>query len=63
VVNIISGASGGGKPAGRGKQGQQGKGGQNQPAKEKTPEEIATEQQKRFEAMRARLLTQDARVD
>ena len=33
------------------------------PMKEKTPEEIASEQQKRFEEMRARLLTQDARID
>jgi ribonuclease J len=64
VVNIISGG-GGGKPqnAKGGKQsgGQPGK--QGEPAKEKTPEEIAAEQQKRFEEMRARLLTQDARVD
>lgn len=34
-----------------------------EPAREKTPEEIALEQQRRFAAMRARLLNQDARVD
>ncbi len=66
VVNVISG--GGGKQ-GQGKpNGQQAKPGQPgqpqpQPEKEKTPEEIAAEQQKRFEEMRARLLTQDARID
>jgi hypothetical protein len=53
VVNIISG--GGAKPANGDKKGA--------PAKEKTPEEIAAEQQKRFQEMRARLLTQDPRVD
>lgn len=66
VVNVISAPGGRQQPAGKGKQsgGQQGGGGQNQaPAKEKTPEEIAAEQQKRFEEMRARLLTQDARID
>lgn len=36
---------------------------QPEPAKEKTPEEIAAEQQKRFQEMRARLLMQDARTD
>jgi len=38
---------------------------QNHSKKEnnKTPEQIALEQQKRFEAMRTRLLTQDARID
>lgn len=33
------------------------------PEKVKTPEEIAADQQKRFQEMRARLLTQDARID
>jgi len=65
VVNIISGGGGGkpqtGKQAGQGKGGSQGQA--QEPAKEKTPEEIAAEQQKRFEEMRARLLTQDARID
>lgn len=57
VVNII----GGGKPSGgNGKQGQTGK----QPAAaQPTPEQLAQEQQQRFEAMRAKLLGQDARVD
>ena len=36
--------------------------GQPQPAS-KSPEELAQDQQKRFQEMRARLLTQDARVD
>lgn len=68
VINIISGA-GGGKPQGGQKQGQNsqtdGKPGEPQAeqSKEKSPEEIAAEQQKRFQEMRARLLTQDARTD
>ena len=37
--------------------------GQPEAPHEKTPEEIALEQQRRFAAMRARLLNQDARVD
>lgn len=57
VVNIV-GANGGGnsgKPS-------EAKPGQPQvPAK--SPEEVASDQQKRFQEMRARLLTQDARVD
>lgn len=53
VVNIVGG--GAAKPDGKKGNGQQ------QPAK--TPEEIAAEQQKRFQEMRARLLTQDARID
>jgi ribonuclease J len=52
VVNIISA---GGKPNGEPKNGQ--------PQQQKTPEEIAADQQKRFQEMRARLLSQDARVD
>jgi ribonuclease J len=58
VVNIISGSGSGGKPQGDKKQ-QPGQ----EPVKEKSPEEIAAEQQKRFQEMRARLLTQDPRVD
>ncbi|HZL08285.1 MAG TPA: ribonuclease J [Candidatus Dormibacteraeota bacterium] len=66
VVNIVSGGGGGSakqapnpnanaNPANPG---------QTQPQpKEKTPEELAAEQQKRFQEMRARLLTQDPRVD
>ena len=58
VINIVSG-SGGGKPAAQTK-----KDGSVQPAAvEKTPEEVAADQQKRFQEMRARLLTQDARID
>jgi ribonuclease J len=34
-----------------------------QPVREKTPEEIAAEQQARFQAMRERLLNQDPRID
>jgi ribonuclease J len=56
VVNIVSGGSG--KPT----QPKTGAPGQPAPA-EKTPEEIAADQQKRFQEMRARLLTQDARID
>lgn len=65
VVNIISG--GGQKQGGdQKKTNQNAKSGQNEKAEapaEKTPEEIAAEQQKRFQEMRARLLTQDARTD
>lgn len=56
VVNIISG----GKNGNGGAKKQSGK----QPSKpEPTPEEIAAEQQRRFEEMRAKLLGQDARTD
>ena len=59
VVNIVSGA-GGGKPA----QPKNGAPGKPQPVEQpKSPEEVAADQQKRFQEMRARLLTQDARVD
>lgn len=52
VVNVL-----GGKPEKQSASGQQ-------PAeKQKTPEEIAAEQQARFQAMRERLLSQDPRVD
>ncbi|HSX45551.1 MAG TPA: ribonuclease J [Candidatus Saccharimonadia bacterium] len=59
VVNIISGGSA--KQNGDKKQA----GGQGQqPAEQvKTPEQVAADQQKRFQEMRARLLTQDPRVD
>ncbi|MCA9334300.1 hypothetical protein KC963_04590, partial [Candidatus Saccharibacteria bacterium] len=59
VVNIVSGAGGGGKQAGDKKT----NGAQKEQPKEKSPEEIAAEQQKRFQEMRARLLSQDARTD
>ena len=59
VVNVISGA--GQKQS---SQGPNGKKDQTKPdIQPKTPEEIAVEQQRRFEEMRARLLTQDPRVD
>ena len=54
VVNIVNGGGGGGKAGDKKNQ---------QPQNEKTPEQIAAEQQKRFQEMRARLLTQDARTD
>lgn len=59
VVNIIS--AGGGKPSGDAKK--QVNGTNVQPEPEKTAEMIAAEQQKRFQDMRARLLSQDARTD
>jgi ribonuclease J len=74
VINVISGAGGGKKqgqndPNRQGSQqpgapGQPGQPADQPPAEQpKTPEELAAEQQKRFQEMRARLLTQDARVD
>ncbi|MBP9852768.1 MAG: ribonuclease [Patescibacteria group bacterium] len=55
VVNIVGGRSEGSKNS------------KEQPAKpaapQKTPEEIAADQQKRFQEMRERLLNQDPRVD
>jgi ribonuclease J len=56
VVNVIGGGSGGGK---EGKPDIQTVAG----GRTKTAEEIAAEQQKRFNEMRARLLSQDARTD
>ena len=53
VINII----GGGKPDGK-KQPIAGK-----PQVEKSPEQLAAEQQDRFQQMRAKLLGQDGRVD
>lgn len=55
VVNVIGG---GGGPKGDAKRQNNGK-----PQVELAPEEIAAEQQKRFEQMRAKLLGQDARTD
>jgi ribonuclease J len=54
VVNVITGG---------GKGGEAPKAQQAVNGRTKTSEEIADEQQKRFEEMRARLLTQDPRVD
>ncbi len=60
VINVVGGSS-----AGKDKKGQsENAEGQEKPVeKQKTPEEIAAEQQARFQAMRERLLNQDARVD
>ena len=54
VVNIIGGGN---------KNEQRGNNNNKDNAKVKSPEEIAAEQQRRFQEMRARLLTQDAGVD
>lgn len=60
VVNVVGGRPDAAKQAAEAKNGN----GQAQPApKEKTPEEIAAEQQRRFQEMRERLLNQDPRVD
>ncbi|GAC1500056.1 MAG: ribonuclease J [Candidatus Saccharimonadales bacterium] len=65
VINVISGS----KPPGQNdpkKQinGQPAQADSNQPTEAvKSPEEVAADQQKRFQEMRARLLTQDARID
>ena len=53
VVNVITGGKGGEVPKAQ----------QAVNGRTKTSEELADEQQKRFEEMRARLLTQDPRVD
>ncbi len=63
VVNVV-----GGRPEKPGKNGATPANGQatdttHADGKEKTPEEIALEQQRRFAQMRQRLLNQDARVD
>ncbi|HEY8999457.1 MAG TPA: ribonuclease J [Candidatus Saccharimonadales bacterium] len=61
VINIVGGNGGG---QGQNGKNAEGKGNNNQqPPKQKTPEEIAHEQEQRFQQMRERLLTQDARVD
>jgi ribonuclease J len=60
VVNII----GGGKPANGNPAAKQQPGeAATQPEQPKTPEQVAAEQQRRFEEMRAKLLGQDARTD
>jgi ribonuclease J len=61
VVNIIGG-NGGGSNSNSGSPKTEAQPGQP-PVKIKTAEEVAVDQQKRFQEMRARLLTQDARVD
>ncbi len=57
VVNVV-----GGRPEGGGNRGPRPQNGNNRPA-DKSPEELADEQQKRFAEMRAKLLGQDARTD
>lgn len=66
VVNVVGGSRQSGqnnaqKSAGSGVSGQQNQ--ISQPQASPTPEQIAAEQQKRFEEMRSRLLGQDARTD
>lgn len=56
VVNVIGGKAESSAPKTKTDQ-------NGQPVREKTPEEIAAEQQARFQAMRERLLNQDSRVD
>ncbi|MDB5184347.1 MAG: rnjA [Candidatus Saccharibacteria bacterium] len=64
VINVIGGGGGKNGKDQAGKQGGQAQGQPGQPAeKPKTAEEVAADQQKRFQEMRARLLTQDARTD
>lgn len=65
VVNVIGGGGGGAKGGEKRQGGAKGKKGEGQQPveEEKTPEQIASEQQKRFEQMRAKLLGQDARTD
>lgn len=58
VVNVVSQGKGEGKQAAQATQEAE-----KPKEKEKTPEEIAAEQQKRFQEMRQRLLNQDPRVD
>jgi ribonuclease J len=60
VVNIVGGKPEGGKQGGK----PNGNGENEKPAEpEKTPEQVAAEQQRRFQEMRERLLNQDPRVD
>lgn len=66
VVNVIGGGGGSTGSNTRSGERRSGQGDSRdgaQPVKELTPEEIAAEQQKRFELMRAKLLGQDARTD
>ncbi|HSX30259.1 MAG TPA: ribonuclease J [Candidatus Saccharimonadales bacterium] len=67
VVNVIGGKgeakNGHGNGNGNASANSNGNGANGQPQPEKTPEEIAAEQQQRFQRMRERLLGQDARVD
>ena len=59
VVNIITGGAGGKNNDKK----QQGQGQPQEQVETKTPEQLAADQQKRFQEMRSRLLAQDPRVD
>jgi ribonuclease J len=59
VVNVI----GGGKPQGQGDSKAKNNSQKQSKQEEKSPEQIAADQQRRFEEMRAKLLGQDARTD
>jgi ribonuclease J len=61
VVNVLGGGGGGG--SGKGGEKRPPSNGNQKQAPEKAPEQIAAEQQQRFEQMRAKLLGQDARTD
>jgi ribonuclease J len=63
VINVINGKGGATVVAPTAATDPAKKGAVPQPKAEPTPEEIAAEQQRRFEEMRARLLGQDARTD
>lgn len=56
VIPVVNVVGGGGKPDGKKQQ-------NGKPQLDKSPEQIAQDQQKRFEEMRAKLLGQDARTD
>lgn len=62
VINVISGGSGKPQQA-QGDKKANPQGSQKPEDAPKSPEQIAADQQKRFQEMRARLLTQDPRVD
>lgn len=61
VVNVVGGRGGGG--GGQNSRTRDHDKHQSSPKVELTPEQVAAEQQKRFEKMRAKLLGQDARLD
>lgn len=64
VVNVIGGGGNNARGGDRKQQHQQqGGGNNNAPQADLSPEQIAEDQQKRFEQMRAKLLGQDARTD
>jgi hypothetical protein len=63
VVNIISGGSGGGNSGGAGKPDNEGKKDDAPKKPEKTPEQLAQDQQDRFAELRQQLLGHDPRTD